>query len=209
MLQNNDFTKAWIDEKYLPDHQRHSLAFRLTRLAIYICLMFTVAGQVATANFEHYELAYQQRRACMLECEDIHFPRLACAKTTVHEIVLHNTRYSDLFYYLQQRQRVSPVMQDVIRTKVLGWVPPDADADARARVEAQLTRAFAVGRVPGPERIALAEVGKLANFANFNILQIFGGLVLGCIKTKFCNKICVRQHFSRSTRFAYFCTAAI
>ena len=27
------------------------------------------------------------------------------------------------------------------------------------------------------------------------ILQIFGGLVLGCIKTKFCKKICVRQHF--------------
>merc|ERR1712078_646611 len=41
------------------------------------------------------------------------------------------------------------------------------------------------------------------------ILQIFGGLVLGCIKTKFCKKICVRQHFSSSTRFAYFCTAGI
>ena len=41
------------------------------------------------------------------------------------------------------------------------------------------------------------------------ILQIFGGLVLGCIKTKFCKKICVRQYFSSSTRFAYFCTAAI
>ena len=41
------------------------------------------------------------------------------------------------------------------------------------------------------------------------ILQIFGGLVLGCIKTKFCNKICVWQHFSSSTRFASFCTAAI
>ena len=41
------------------------------------------------------------------------------------------------------------------------------------------------------------------------ILQIFGGLVLGCIKTKICNKICVRQHFSSSTRFASFCTAAI
>ena len=41
------------------------------------------------------------------------------------------------------------------------------------------------------------------------ILQIFGGLVLGCIKTKFCKKICVWQHFSNSTRFAYFCTAAI
>ena len=33
--------------------------------------------------------------------------------------------------------------------------------------------------------------------------------VLGCIKTKFCKKICVWQHFSRSTRFASFCTAAI
>ena len=41
------------------------------------------------------------------------------------------------------------------------------------------------------------------------ILQIFSGLVLGCIKTKFCKKICVRQHFSSSTRFASFCTAAI
>ena len=40
-------------------------------------------------------------------------------------------------------------------------------------------------------------------------LQIFGGLVLGCIKTKFCKKICVRQHFSSSTRCAHFCTAAI
>ena len=38
---------------------------------------------------------------------------------------------------------------------------------------------------------------------------MFGGLVLGCIKTNFCKKICVRQHFSSSTRFAYFCTAAI
>ena len=32
------------------------------------------------------------------------------------------------------------------------------------------------------------------------ILQIFGGLVLGCIKTKFCKKICVRQHFSSRKR---------
>ena len=31
--------------------------------------------------------------------------------------------------------------------------------------------------------------GELAIFAKF--LQIFGGLVLGCIKTKFCKKICV------------------
>ena len=49
--------------------------------------------------------------------------------------------------------------------------------------------------------------GKIGKFENF--LQIFGGLVLGCTKTKFCKKICVRQHFSSSTRFASFCTAAI
>ena len=47
------------------------------------------------------------------------------------------------------------------------------------------------------------------NWENFWILQIFGGLVFGCIKTKFWKKICVRQHFSSSTRFASFCTAAI
>ena len=41
------------------------------------------------------------------------------------------------------------------------------------------------------------------------ILQIFGGRVLGCIKTKFCKKLWVWQHFSSSTRFASFCTAAI
>ena len=40
-------------------------------------------------------------------------------------------------------------------------------------------------------------------------LQNFGGLVLGCIKTKFRKKICVWQHFSSSTKFASFCTAAI
>ena len=45
--------------------------------------------------------------------------------------------------------------------------------------------------------------------ARSKILEIFGGLVLGCIKTKFCKKICAWQHFSRSTRFASFYTAAI
>ena len=50
-----------------------------------------------------------------------------------------------------------------------------------------------------------AKLEKLAKI----ILQIFGGLVLGCIKTKFCKKICVWEHFSSSARFAYFCTAAI
>ena len=40
------------------------------------------------------------------------------------------------------------------------------------------------------------------------ILQIFGGLVLGCIKTNFCKKICVRQHFSSST-FLHRCNLKI
>ena len=50
-------------------------------------------------------------------------------------------------------------------------------------------------------------VSKIGKFCK--ILQIFSGLVLGCIKTKFCKKIFVWQHFSSSTRFACFCTAAI
>ena len=52
-----------------------------------------------------------------------------------------------------------------------------------------------------PPRSAVASIehnlSQLPNFEIFcKILQIFGGLVLGCIKTKFCKKICVRQHFS-------------
>ena len=53
--------------------------------------------------------------------------------------------------------------------------------------------------------VRVSKIGKIIS----KFLQIFGGLVLGCIKTKFCKKICVRQHFSRSTRFSYFCNAAI
>ena len=57
---------------------------------------------------------------------------------------------------------------------------------------------------------AVEEIAVSKSKMHFSkILQIFGGLVLGCIKTKFCKKICVRQHFSSSTRFASFCTAAI
>ena len=48
----------------------------------------------------------------------------------------------------------------------------------------------------------VSKIGKISK-----IFQIFGGLVLGCIKTKFCKKNCVWQHFSRSTRCAYLCTA--
>ena len=78
----------------------------------------------------------------------------------------------------------------------------------------QLSGMLEQGRIHQPRR----PTGLGAEYTMFRdesdthfskILQIFGGLVLGCIKTKFCKKICVRQHFSSSTRFAYFCTAAI
>ena len=35
--------------------------------------------------------------------------------------------------------------------------------------------------------VRVSKIGKNIS----KILQIFGGLVLGCIKTKFCKKICV------------------
>ena len=46
------------------------------------------------------------------------------------------------------------------------------------------------GRAPRARYLRLgvrvSKIGKISK-----ILQIFGGLVLGCIKTKFCKKICV------------------
>ncbi len=38
-------------------------------------------------------------------------------------------------------------------------------------------------------------------------LANFERLVLLCIDADFCNQILILQHFSRSTRFSYFCTA--
>ena len=49
---------------------------------------------------------------------------------------------------------------------------------------AAATGAFAPA-VP-PRGVRVSKIGKFCK-----ILQIFGGLVLGCIKTKFCKKICV------------------
>ena len=41
----------------------------------------------------------------------------------------------------------------------------------------------------GPAGDLQAKLGKMTKFAKF--CKFFGGLVLGCIKTKFCKKICV------------------
>ena len=57
-----------------------------------------------------------------------------------------------------------------------------------------------------PGAVRVSKIGK--NYKISKILQIFGGLVLGCIKAKFCKKICVWQHFPSSTRCAHFRTAA-
>ena len=60
----------------------------------------------------------------------------------------------------------------------------------------------AVGDKPAGDRLldrgqAVQHIGAAADWQIYKILQIlqtFGGLVLGCIKTKFCKKICVWQH---------------
>ena len=64
---------------------------------------------------------------------------------------------------------------------------PHEPRDRRDRGERPRAGQRRPGRQRGPRKIALgvmvSNIGK--------ILQIFSGLVLGCIKTKFCNKICV------------------
>ena len=42
---------------------------------------------------------------------------------------------------------------------------------------------------------------------NVHFAPILRRLVLGCIDADFDNQICIFQHFSRATRFTYFCTA--
>ena len=88
--------------------------------------------------------------------------------------------------------------------------PPSYGAPRQVRIEPggrAAARAPRAARGGGAGRGSSGARGTVgANFAKF--LQIFGGLVLGCIKTKFCKKVCVRQHFSSSTRCASFCTAA-
>ena len=85
------------------------------------------------------------------------------------------------------------------------------ERDLLARALRIKERHYGPDHVEVPNRFSKMHFSKM-HFSKMHfskILQIFGGLVLGCIKTKFCKKICVRQHFSSSTRFASFCTAAI
>ena len=78
--------------------------------------------------------------------------------------------------------------------------PLDLKTDAgmeklEAGVRAQLQRALEKidrGLEEASEGRALVLAGRARCILHFSKnLQIFGGLVLGCIKTKFCKKICV------------------
>ena len=45
------------------------------------------------------------------------------------------------------------------------------------------------------------------DWINYSISPNLERLILGCIDADFCNQIVFFQHFSRSTKFTYFCTA--
>ena len=59
-------------------------------------------------------------------------------------------------------------------------------AELRAATDAELS-----GRAWSASPGAGKRGGKIGKIIISKFLQIFGGLVLGCIKTKFCKKICV------------------
>ena len=92
--------------------------------------------------------------------------------------------------------------QDTPRLQLL-FVGEDPEQHAD-RVEAAVTRRleaqarakfnFVIDNMPAddlpvPSSFPSSAAGRVSKIGK--ILQIFGGLVLGCIKTKFCKKICV------------------
>ena len=112
--------------------------------------------------------------------------------------------------FLQRSVPIQPKTSDNLpkfcrSTLVLGLKgppPPSCTASAcrrRASRSSAAARSRAVDASATSNRVS--KIGK--------ILQFFGGLVLGCIKTNFCKKMCVWQRFSSSTRFAYLCTRVI
>ena len=75
-----------------------------------------------------------------------------------------------------------------------GTLPaPRRDGAAAASTAAAATARIARSVQSRAEQYASIAASEYAFFRNLQnlILQIFGGLVLGCIKTKFCKKICV------------------
>ena len=101
------------------------------------------------------------------------------------------------------RGRGSPVGLLLARLRAL---PDDSGA---SRADHGARRARARPRRPGGRGGPLGLEGGVRVSKIGRFCKNFGGVVLGCINTKFCKKICVWQHFSSSTRCAHFCTASI
>ena len=80
----------------------------------------------------------------------------------------------------------STALQKYLPSEALQFIRLCGELEARA-VEARGTLEDPGTRLAGSdENNLITKIGKFCK-----ILQIFGGLVLGCIKTKFCKKICV------------------
>ena len=145
------------------------------------------------------------------EQERLHFSFLLLSNSQVHRGPFCTLPLSSLFvsgFHLSSLRTSRPIslehslplVAETGRRPIFQYRPP---ADCTQLVPQRLRRLR--------EHFSKMHFSKM-HFSKMHfskILQIFGGLVLGCIKTKFCKKICVRQHFSSSTRFASFCTAAI
>ena len=103
-----------------------------------------------------------------------------------------------------QKKKMKNLLTDFATSSTMPWRSPIFPT----RTRTTMATPAIITRYPTRVGLITWEVpGQSAPSTSHN-LQIFGRLVLGCINTKFCKKICVWQHFSSSTRFAYFRTAA-
>ena len=80
---------------------------------------------------------------------------------------------------------ILPKFWQKLATSLLARAPRVPDDRGRRRLLGALRDGPRLGARRRRDR-SVREIGTLSK-----ILQIFGGLVLGCIKTKFCKKICV------------------
>ena len=110
--------------------------------------------------------------------------------------------------FLQKSVPIQPKTSNIFQNFAKNWQLPYGSAARSARPSAASPR---TPRGPSPSSLSPGAHSRCLRSVETLLYRArsFTGLVLGCIEAKFCKKICVRQHFSSSTRFAYFCTAAI
>ena len=77
----------------------------------------------------------------------------------------------------------------ISRVSPLSAIPPLSNIDRPAKVDSWLQGVLRVSKWTRAGPSSARSLLDMFEFCNF--LHIFGGLVLGCIKTKFCKKICV------------------